>query len=137
MFHRLHIQMTFFSALIIGIVIFIMTTACNFIAENSTGQNAWNTFQNNAISCISHLETQSIISSDWILQAEKNYDISMDIRDSDQPLSRPQGQRSCVDAAIHITPGRSAGTPGSLFPSRPRNASRPRPGSGARGPLRR
>lgn len=45
MFHRLHIQMTFFSALIIGIVIFIMTTACNFIAENSTGQNAWNTFQ--------------------------------------------------------------------------------------------
>ena len=33
MFHRLHIQMTFFSALIIGIVIFIMTTACNFIAE--------------------------------------------------------------------------------------------------------
>lgn len=55
MFRRLHIQMTFFSALIIGIVIFIMTTACNFIAENSTGQNAWNTFQNNAISCISHL----------------------------------------------------------------------------------
>lgn len=39
MFRRLHIQMTFFSALIIGIVIFIMTTACNFIAENSTGQN--------------------------------------------------------------------------------------------------
>lgn len=49
MFHRLHIQMTFFSALIIGIVIFIMTTACNFIAENSTRQNAWNAFQNNAI----------------------------------------------------------------------------------------
>ena len=46
MFRRLHIQMTFFSALIIGIVIFIMTTACNFIAENSTRQNAWNTFQN-------------------------------------------------------------------------------------------
>ena len=36
MFRRLHIQMTFFSALIIGIVIFIMTTACNFIAENSS-----------------------------------------------------------------------------------------------------
>lgn len=86
MFRRLHIQLTFFSALIIGIVIFIMTTACNFIAENSTRQNAWNTFQNNAISCISHLETQSIISSDWILQAEKNYDISMDIRDNGNSL---------------------------------------------------
>ena len=100
MFRRLHIQMTFFSALIIGIVIFIMTTACNFIAENSTGQNAWNTFQNNAISCISHLETQSIISSDWILQAEKNYDISMDIRDNGISLYLKKLQTDSLDETI-------------------------------------
>lgn len=100
MFRRLHIQMTFFSALIIGIVIFIMTTACNFIAENSTGQNAWNTFQNNAISCISHLETQSIISSDWILQAEKNYDISMDIRDNGNSLYLKKLQTDSLDETI-------------------------------------
>lgn len=99
MFRRLHIQMTFFSALIIGIVIFIMTTACNFIAENSTGQNAWNTFQNNA-SCISHLETQSIISSDWILQAEKNYDISMDIRDNGNSLYLKKLQTDSLDETI-------------------------------------
>lgn len=101
MFRRLHIQMTFFSALIIGIVIFIMTTACNFIAENSTGQNAWNTFQNNAISCISHLETQSIISSDWILQAEKNYDISMDIRDNGNSLYLKKLQTDSLDSVKH------------------------------------
>lgn len=100
MFRRLHIQMTFFSALIIGIVIFIMTTACNFIAENSTRQNAWNTFQNNAISCISHLETQSIISSDWILQAEKNYDISMDIRDNENSLYLKKLQTDSLDETI-------------------------------------
>lgn len=100
MFRRLHIQMTFFSALIIGIVIFIMTTACNFIAENSTRQNAWNTFQNNAISCISHLETQSIISSDWILQAEKNYDISMDIRDNGNSLYLKKLQTDSLDETI-------------------------------------
>ena len=100
MFHRLHIQMTFFSALIIGIVIFIMTTACNFIAENSTRQNAWNAFQNNAISCISHLETQSIISSDWILQAEKNYDISMDIRDNGNSLYLKKLQTDSLDETI-------------------------------------
>ena len=99
MFRRLHIQMTFFSALIIGIVIFIMTTACNFIAENSTRQNAWNTFQNNAISCISHLETQSI-SSDWILQAEKNYDISMDIRDNGNSLYLKKLQTDSLDETI-------------------------------------
>lgn len=100
MFRRLHIQMTFFSALIIGIVIFIMTTACNFIAENSTRQNAWNAFQNNAISCISHLETQSIISSDWILQAEKNYDISMDIRDNGNSLYLKKLQTDSLDETI-------------------------------------
>lgn len=99
MFHRLHIQMTFFSALIIGIVIFIMTTACNFIAENSTRQNAWNAFQNNAISCISHLETQSI-SSDWILQTEKNYDISMDIRDNGNSLYLKKLQTDSLDETI-------------------------------------
>ena len=92
MFRRLHIQMTFFSALIIGIVI--------FIAENSTRQNAWNTFQNNAISCISHLETQSIISSDWILQAEKNYDISMDIRDNGNSLYLKKLQTDSLDETI-------------------------------------
>ena len=96
MFHRLHIQMTFFSALIIGIVIFIMTTACNFIAR----QNAWNTFQNNAISCISHLETQSIISSDWILQVEKTYDISMDIRDNGNSLYLKKLQTDSLDETI-------------------------------------
>lgn len=100
MFRRLHIQMTFFSALIIGIVIFIMTTACNFITENSTRQNAWNTFQNNAISCIPHLETQSIISSDWILQAEKNYDISMDIRDNGNSLYLKKLQTDSLDETI-------------------------------------
>ena len=109
MFHRLHIQMTFFSALIIGIVIFIMTTACNFIAENSTRQNAWNAFQNNAISCISHLETQSIISSDWILQAEKNYDISMDIRDNgnslylDETIFRKAEEISAASYALDLS----------------------------------
>lgn len=100
MFRRLHIQMTFFSALIIGIVIFIMTTACNFIAENSTRQNAWNAFQNNAISCISHLETQSIISSDWILQVEKTYDISMDIRDNGNSLYLKKLQTDSLDETI-------------------------------------
>lgn len=100
MFRRLHIQMTFFSALIIGIVILIMTTACNFIAENSTRQNTWNTFQNNAVSCISHMETQSIISSDWILQAEKSYDISMDIRDNGNSLYLKKLQTGSLDETV-------------------------------------
>ena len=86
MFRKLHIQMTFFSALITGAVILIMTLACNFIAENSTRENVWKTFQNNCISCISHIETQSVITGEWVLQAENNYDVSIDIKDNGNPL---------------------------------------------------
>lgn len=86
MFRRLHIQMTFFSALIIGAVILIMTMFCNFIAVRSTQENIWTTFQNNAMSCISHIESQSVITNQWILQAEQNYDISIDIKDNGNSL---------------------------------------------------
>ena len=86
MFRRLHIQMTFFSALIIGAVILIMTMFCNFIAVRSTQENIWTTFQNNAMSCISHIESQSVITNQWILQAEQNYGISIDIKDNGNSL---------------------------------------------------
>ena len=86
MFRRLHIQMTFFSALIIGAVILIMTMFCNFIAVRSTQENIWTTFQNNAMSCISHIKSQSVITNQWILQAEQNYGISIDIKDNGNSL---------------------------------------------------
>lgn len=86
MFRKLHIQLTFFSALIIGAVILIMTMFCNFIAVRSTRENIWTTFQNNAMSCISHIESQSMITNQWILQAEQNYGISIDIKDNGNSL---------------------------------------------------
>ena len=46
------------------------------------------------------LETQSIISSDWILQAEKNYDISMDIRDNGNSLYLKKLQTDSLDETI-------------------------------------
>ena len=86
MFRRFHIQMTFFSALIIGAVILIMTMFCNFIAARSTQANVWTTFQNNSMSCISHIESQSVITNQWILQAEQNYGVSIDIKDNGNSL---------------------------------------------------
>ena len=86
MFRRLHIQMTFFSSLIIGAVILIMTMFCNFIAVRSTRETIWTTFQNNSMSCISHIESQSVITNQWILQAEQNYGISIDIKDNGNSL---------------------------------------------------
>lgn len=45
-------------------------------------------------------KTQSIISSDWILQAEKNYDISMDIRDNGNSLYLKKLQTDSLDETI-------------------------------------
>ena len=86
MFRRFHIQMTFFFSFIIGAVILIMTMFCNFIAARSTQANVWTTFQNNSMSCISHIESQSVITNQWILQAEQNYGVSIDIKDNGNSL---------------------------------------------------
>lgn len=86
MFRRLHIQMTLFATFITSAILIIMTLACLYIAENGTRQNAYTSFKNNVTSCISHLETQNVISHQWILKSENAYGIKMDIRDNGNPL---------------------------------------------------
>lgn len=86
MFHKLHIQMTIFSALITSGILAVMTLACLFISERGIRQNSYVTFTNNANSCISHLETQSLLSHQWILRTKQNYGVEMEIRDNGQTL---------------------------------------------------
>lgn len=86
MFRKLHIQMTIFATLITSAILVLMTLACLYIAENGTRQNAYTSFKNNVNSCISHLETQTVISHQWILKAENAYGIKMDIKDNGKPL---------------------------------------------------
>ena len=61
MFRRLHLQMTIFSTLITGVILAAMTLVCLFIAESGTRKNSYTTFSNNANSCITHLEGQSLL----------------------------------------------------------------------------
>ncbi|MDO4307012.1 MAG: HAMP domain-containing sensor histidine kinase [Eubacteriales bacterium] len=86
MFRKLHIQMTIFSTLITGTILIAMTLACLFIAESGTRQNSYTAFANNASSCITHLEGQSLISHQWILQVCNAYGIRMEIKDNGKPL---------------------------------------------------
>lgn len=86
MFRRLHIQMTIFATLITSAILVLMTLACLTIAENGTRQNVYTSFKNNVSSCISHLETQTVISHSWILKAEQSYGIEMEIKDNGKSL---------------------------------------------------
>ncbi len=86
MFRRLHIHMTLFSTLITGAILSLMAVVCLLITENNIRQNYYTIFTNNAYSCISYLESQSVLSHRWMQQAKNNYGIDMQIHDGDTPL---------------------------------------------------
>lgn len=86
MFKKLHIQMTLFSTFITGTILFLMTTACLFIAESGTRQNNYSAFTSNIQSCITHLESQEVISHQWLSQAKSSYGIQIQIQDNQTPL---------------------------------------------------
>ena len=85
MFKKLHIQMTVFAACATGAILIAMTLICLFIAENGLKRNSYTTFSNNAGSCIAYLESQSVLSHQWLSQAENNYKIKMKLFDSGKP----------------------------------------------------
>ena len=86
MFRRLHLQMTIFSTLITGVILAAMTLVCLFIAESGTRKNSYTTFSNNANSCITHVEGQSLLSHQWLSQVQNSYGIKIEILDNGNPL---------------------------------------------------
>lgn len=86
MFRKFHIQMTIFATFITSTILIIMTLACLCIAEKGSRENSYTSFKANAASCISYLESQNLISHQWILKSETAYGIHMDILDNGKPL---------------------------------------------------
>lgn len=86
MFRKLHIQMTIFSTLITGGILIAMTLACLFISESAARKNSYITFSNNANSCITHLENQTLLSHQWLLQVQNSYGIQIEVLDNSRNL---------------------------------------------------
>lgn len=86
MFRKLHIQMTIFSTVITGAILIAMTLVCLLIAESGTRKNSYTTFSNNANSCITHLEAQSLLSHQWLLEVQHAYKIEIEVRDNGKSL---------------------------------------------------
>lgn len=86
MFRKLHIQMTLFSTLITSTILVIMALTCLFMAENNARENAYISFQNNVNSSVSHLESQTLITHQWLSKTKAAYGIQLEIKDNGTPL---------------------------------------------------
>ncbi|MDC7286426.1 HAMP domain-containing histidine kinase [Blautia schinkii] len=122
MFRKLHIQMTIFSTLITGAILVAMTLVCLFIAEKSTKENSYTAFTNNVHSCLTHLEGNTTLSHQWLLQVKKAYGIEIEIRDNGNSLFfdklNPEGEStSAFELAVKLsreTQGLDLENPGSV-----------------------
>lgn len=90
MFKKLHLQLTFFCTLITGLILVTMTTLCLYIVESGMNDRSYTSFLNNLSTMLTHFETQSTISHQWILQMEANYHIKLNILDNNTPLFSQQ-----------------------------------------------
>lgn len=86
MFRRLHIQMTIFSAFITGLVLTAMSCICLYISESSMKENSYTSFLNNSSACITHLENQTVLTHQWLLEMQQSYNFQMELKDNGHPL---------------------------------------------------
>lgn len=86
MLERLHRRMTFFCALITGIILAAMSLLCLFYAENATRQNEYQAFQSDLNAVVSYLENQTVISNQWLSQTEGGQKLILDVYDNGEPL---------------------------------------------------
>ena len=86
MFKKLHLQMTFFCTLITSLILVALSFLCLSIAEKGTARNNYISFLNNVNSLVTHLEDQTTISHQWLLQMENSYHVTISIHDNGSPL---------------------------------------------------
>ncbi len=86
MFRKLHLQMTIFCALITSLILTGFSCICLSISEQGAEQNSYIVFQNNISSMLSHLESQTTISHQWLLQMKASSNLDIFLYDNGQPL---------------------------------------------------
>lgn len=86
MFKKLHRQMTIFSALITSGILILMAIASLVIFERGLTRNSYERFLNNGNSCVAYLETQSVLSHKWILEAKQEYGVELRILNNGKRL---------------------------------------------------
>lgn len=86
MIKKLHLQFTFFCTLITSLILVSMSLLCLSVIESQSKSGSFDTFQNNINSILTHLEGQSVLTHQWLLQMESGYHLKLAIRDNGIPL---------------------------------------------------
>lgn len=86
MFHKLHLQMTLFCTAVTGIILILLTVICLFIAEKGLKSNRYASFLNETSSILTHLQSQEVVSLQWINQLREKNDFTFLFYDQGKPL---------------------------------------------------
>lgn len=86
MFHKLHLQLTFFCTLVTGCIFLIMTVVCLSFAEGSIGSSEYSSFLMQINSVLIHLQEQDTISHQWLNQLQEKGRIRLFLYDNNEPL---------------------------------------------------
>lgn len=86
MFRKLHLQLTIFCTLVTGAILLAMTCICLTILHADASRREFISFEKNAASTISYLESQTVISHPWLLRSEQNYHLKIFISEGEAPL---------------------------------------------------
>ena len=83
MFKRLHIRLTLLCTFVSGMILILMSVICLSFSETKSRESHFSDFRINISMLVNHLESQSVISNDWLNQ----------FRRSEEHTSELQSQR--------------------------------------------
>lgn len=87
MFKKLHIRLTLLCTLVSGFILVFMSFICLSFQEAEARESYFSDFQVNVNTLISYLESQSIISHNWLSQFHTDTHLEIDIQDNGNTLA--------------------------------------------------
>lgn len=86
MFKKLHLRLSLFCTFISGMILIFMSLVCLFFSETELKQSHFSDFRININMLVNHLESQNIISHNWLSQFQADTHLQIDIRDNNDSL---------------------------------------------------
>lgn len=86
MFHKLHRQMTFFCALVTGIILIALSMICLLFARQAMVQTGYTAFQKELGSVLTTLQSQQYIPHQWLKEMQSSHQFTIFLYDNGEPL---------------------------------------------------
>lgn len=94
MYQKLHIQLTLFCTMVTGMILMILTLVCLSISEKALERNGYLSFLSDLNSMLTHLESQTVITHQWLSKMELNQRFLIQVYDQGRPLYYQSLKRS-------------------------------------------